>query len=410
LTALYRLGIAILSALAREWSTELVAVISRRGRTAYDLMKWQIRMISASLVLALYGGLLIESFAQSRPTAPARADQSGRSPWVFAVSGDSRNCGDVVMPAIAAGVKKEGAAFYWHLGDFRKISDFDEDMQHRPDHLAKPLSISSYQAGAWDDFIENQIAAFGTTPVYLGIGNHETTRPKTREEYLVRFASWIDTPALRDQRLRDDPHASMLRTYYRWTESGVDFITLDNATREEFDSDQMAWLDKTLAADSSNARIHTIVLGMHEALPESISKDHSMNESEDGTESGRRLYADLLKAQRQAHKRVYVLASHSHYFMDGIFNTDYWRGHGGVLPGWIVGTAGAERYPLPGDSASARAAETNVYGFLLATVKPDGAIDFAFQRVREPDVPAPVVDRYGQPFVHWCFTENSVAH
>ncbi|HWW51060.1 MAG TPA: metallophosphoesterase [Verrucomicrobiae bacterium] len=373
-------------------------------------MKRPIRMISASLVLALYGGGLIESFAQSPATVPARASRSGTSTWVFAVSGDSRNCGDVVMPAIAASVKKEGAAFYWHLGDFRKISDFDEDMQHRPDHLAKPLSISSYQAGAWDDFIENQIAAFGRTPVYLGIGNHETTRPKTREEYLLRFASWIDTPALRNQRLRDDAHASMLRTYYRWTESGVDFITLDNATREEFDSDQMAWLDKTLAADSSNARIHTIVLGMHEALPESISKDHSMNESMDGTESGRRVYADLLKAQREAHKRVYVLASHSHYFMDGIFNTDYWRAHGGVLPGWIVGTAGAERYPLPADSASARAAETNVYGFLLATVKPDGAIDFAFQPVREPDVPAPVVDRYGQPFVHWCFTENSVAH
>jgi 3',5'-cyclic AMP phosphodiesterase CpdA len=402
--------IAILSALAGECSTELAAVVSRRGRTAYDLMKRPIRMISASLVLALYGGGLIESFAQSPATVPARASRSGTSTWVFAVSGDSRNCGDVVMPAIAASVKKEGAAFYWHLGDFRKISDFDEDMQHRPDHLAKPLSISSYQAGAWDDFIENQIAAFGRTPVYLGIGNHETTRPKTREEYLLRFASWIDTPALRNQRLRDDAHASMLRTYYRWTESGVDFITLDNATREEFDSDQMAWLDKTLAADSSNARIHTIVLGMHEALPESISKDHSMNESMDGTESGRRVYADLLKAQREAHKRVYVLASHSHYFMDGIFNTDYWRAHGGVLPGWIVGTAGAERYPLPADSASARAAETNVYGFLLATVKPDGAIDFAFQPVREPDVPAPVVDRYGQPFVHWCFTENSVAH
>jgi hypothetical protein len=39
--------------------------------------------------------------------------------WKFAVSGDSRNCGDIVMPAIAAGVLKSGAEFYWHLGDFR---------------------------------------------------------------------------------------------------------------------------------------------------------------------------------------------------------------------------------------------------------------------------------------------------
>ncbi len=46
----------------------------------------------------------------------------------FAVSGDSRNCGDIVMPAIAASVLKSGANFYWHLGDFRAIYDFDEDM------------------------------------------------------------------------------------------------------------------------------------------------------------------------------------------------------------------------------------------------------------------------------------------
>ena len=36
--------------------------------------------------------------------------------WTFAVSGDARNCGDIVMPAIAAGVKRDQAAFYWHLG------------------------------------------------------------------------------------------------------------------------------------------------------------------------------------------------------------------------------------------------------------------------------------------------------
>ena len=41
--------------------------------------------------------------------------------WSFAVSGDSRNCGDVVMPAIAADALKHNAAFYWHLGDLRAI-------------------------------------------------------------------------------------------------------------------------------------------------------------------------------------------------------------------------------------------------------------------------------------------------
>ena len=47
--------------------------------------------------------------------------------WKFAVSGDSRNCGDIMMPAIAAGVRADGAEFYWHLGDFRAMSNFDED-------------------------------------------------------------------------------------------------------------------------------------------------------------------------------------------------------------------------------------------------------------------------------------------
>jgi hypothetical protein len=373
-------------------------------------MKRKFQITSASFVLALFGGHLIEGSAQSRATIAGRAELSSTGAWVFAVSGDSRNCGDVVMPAIAAGVNQSEAAFYWHLGDFRKISDFDEDMQHQPEHLAKPMSIFGYEDSAWDDFIENQIAPFGTTPIYLGIGNHETTPPKTRDEYLIEFARWLETQALQAERLRDDPHTFKLKAYYHWIERGVDFINLDNATRDQFDSNQIAWLEKTLQADSSRPEIRTIVLGMHEALPESLSKDHSMNESAEGAESGRRVYASLLKAQGEAHKRVYVLASHSHYFMDGIFNTDYWRQHGGVLPGWIVGTAGAQRYALPNGSTAARGAETNVYGFLRATVKPDGEIDFAFQHVNELDVPAPVVERYTRQFVHWCFAENSVAH
>jgi len=39
--------------------------------------------------------------------------------WNFVVAGDSRNCGDLVMPAIARQAKADGAEFYWHLGDFR---------------------------------------------------------------------------------------------------------------------------------------------------------------------------------------------------------------------------------------------------------------------------------------------------
>jgi Calcineurin-like phosphoesterase len=330
--------------------------------------------------------------------------------WKFAVSGDSRNCGDVVMPAIAAGVKQKGAAFYWHLGDLRWISSVDQDIAHQPEHLARPLTRAEYLDMAWNDFIQNQMAAFGSVPFYLGIGNHETIAPKNHAAFLAQFSSQLDLADLRAQRLRDDPADLQPKTYYHWNVRGVDFINLDNATHDEFDAQQIAWLERTLRFDSGDASIHTIVVGMHEALPESISKGHSMNQSEGGTETGLRVYNDLLNAQNERHKLVYVLASHSHYFMDGTFNTDYWRRHGGILPGWIVGTAGAERYALPPDEASAHAALTNVYGFLVGTVSDNGGIQFDFQRLNEADVPAAITTRYTPSFVHWCFAENSQAH
>jgi len=105
-----------------------------------------------------------------------------------------------------------GAIFYWHLGDFRAIYEFDEDIQHQPEHLAKPLDIIDYEEIAWDDFIRNQITAYESFPFFLGIGNHETISPKTREQYIIQFADWLDAPKLREQRLRDDPFSHKLTT------------------------------------------------------------------------------------------------------------------------------------------------------------------------------------------------------
>ncbi len=341
---------------------------------------------------------------------PAAAQQPSSGPWHFVASGDSRNCGDVVMPGIAETAKKNQAAFYWHLGDLRVISTFDEDIQHQPEHIAKPLSISEYENIAWPDFIDSQIVPFGSIPFFTGIGNHETISPlKTREDFLLQFADWLDTPMLRAQRLRDDPQDHRLKTYLHWIDRGVAFYYLDSATAEQFDAAQLRWFERTLAKDLADPAVMTIVTGMHKALPESISAGHSMNESPTGTESGRRVYADLLRAQNDAHKRVYVLASHSHYYMDGIFNTNYWKQNGGVLPGWIVGTAGAVRYALPPNSSDAHGAMTNVYGSLVGTVQPGGEINFKFEKLAETDVPAPVTARYGRDFVHWCFAENTQA-
>src|SRR5579864_1561068 len=100
-----------------------------------------------------------------------QAQTPAASAWKFAVSGDSRNCGDVVMPAIAKGVQQNSAEFYWHLGDFRAIYAFDEDMAPPPQLglPPKPLSVSTYLISAWPDFIARQMSPFGATPVFLGI-------------------------------------------------------------------------------------------------------------------------------------------------------------------------------------------------------------------------------------------------
>ncbi len=345
------------------------------------------------------------------PPSIYAADSKGSSEtWTFAVSGDSRNCGDVVMPAVAADAIKHNVAFYWHLGDLRKISAPDQDFLQESAVTDKPTDLADYENRAWSDFTENQIKPWGDVPFFLGIGNHETTPPKSREAFVHQFREYLDRPELKKQRLKDNPKAMQPRTYFHWTRDGIDFIYLDNATKDQFDGPQMKWIEGVLARDRKDNAIRTIVAGMHEALPESISANHSMNEYPSGIETGRRVYAMLLKMQNDAHKIVYVLSSHSHYFMDGIFNTPYWKANGGVLPGWIVGTAGAERYPLPPAAGDAKAAKTNVYGYLVATVnpagEPRGTIKFKFEEFKEDNIPADVVRHFTKPFVHACFVGN----
>jgi Calcineurin-like phosphoesterase len=369
-------------------------------------MTRQARNCKIAAVLTFFLAAPACLFAQSAASQQNPSADPSSTAWNFAVAGDSRNCGDVVMPAIAAGVAQDHAAFYLHLGDFRKLSDFDEDLQHQPKYIASPLSISTYEAIAWDDFLQSQIATF-TVPVFLGIGNHELVWPHTRDMYIIQFADWLDTPMLKNQRLADDKNNHQLKPYFHWIQGGIDFISLDNATDDAFDETQIRWLERTLELDAGNPKIQTVVVGMHEALPDSISSNHAMDESEAGLISGRRVYRDLLAIQNNSQKRVYILASHSHYYMEGIFNTEYWRVNGGVLPGWIVGTAGAYRYALPRSKPEATVAETNVYGYLVGTVKPDGEINFTFRKLQESDVPPPVLNEYKADFVHWCFEKNS---
>jgi hypothetical protein len=334
---------------------------------------------------------------------PSSTDQ----PWNFVVSGDSRNCGDVVMPAIAAGAQKQHAAFYWHLGDLRAIYGADEDYQHSPEHRGKVVEKDAYLKDAWDDFIQSQIGPFGSMPVFIGIGNHETTLPKTREQFAAKFAKWLDSPPLKQQRLADNPQSTAPRTYFHWIQGGVDFIYLDNATHDQFSPEQVSWLEGLVERASSNPDVHALVVGMHAALPDSLAHGHSMNDWQLGAESGRRVYTDFLNFKKQAHKNVYLLASHSHFYMSGIFNSDYWKAHGSELPGWIIGTAGAVRYALPPDAPRASESRTKVYGFMLGTVHSDGSIDFKFEEIKQPDIPGEISKRYTPEFVDFCFNKNT---
>lgn len=355
--------------------------------------------------------------------------------WRFIVSGDSRNCGDIVMPAIAAdSMSKYQPSFYWHLGDLRAIYKVDEDMAYASIANGQYLGCENYLRQAWPDFIHHQIAPFGSTPYYLGIGNHELIPPRNNPpgQFTAEFKEWLLNPAIREQRVKDkdcdkppagQPSAAeclvLPRNYYHWIQGGVDFIYLDNAANV-FGADQINWFRKTLDNARKNDEVRTVVVGMHEALPGSISSDHAMCDDahapakrppndkypyEQSCNDGQVIYKELLDFQAAGPKKyVYVLASHSHFYMKGIFNT---RPEAERLQGWIVGTAGAVRYPLPRSSAKPDDERKNIYGYLLGTVNQSGEIDFQFHEIKEADVPDGTRREYPSALVHWCFAHNS---
>ena len=345
--------------------------------------------------------LLFATACAARGTPPVTSGS-----WTFVVGGDSRNCGDVVMPAVAAGARAAGARLYWHLGDFRAMYDFDADFLGQPERRGKHIVIAEYQRTAWDDFIQSQLVPFGSIPVLLAIGNHEVIPPKSRPEYLQQFADWIATPEIRAQRLKDDSRDHRMKTWYHLVVGGIDFITLDNAANDSFDAEQVRWFEGVVSRAEKDPDVRAIAVGMHAALPDSLASSHSMSDWAQGEQSGRRVYARLVEARRT--KPVYVFSSHSHFYMSGIFDTPERKAAGTALPGWIVGTTGAIRYALPPRAGEAREAKTNVYGYLLATVgdDPREPLHFEFREIGEADLPAETAARFGPDFVHECFAGN----
>src|SRR5205085_2155767 len=111
-------------------------------------------------------------------------------------------------------------------------------------------------------------------------------------------------------------------------------------------------------------------------------------------------------------KKVYLFASHSHYKLENIFDTDYWRNNGGVLPGWIIGTAGAIRYRLPDTAAGlpVTRAQTDVYGYYLVNVAADGSLTVDFREIKRASIPTDVEKTFGPAFVDKCFADNKDDH
>lgn len=233
---------------------------------------------------------------------------------------------------------------------------------------------------------------------------------QSHKDFTTKFAKWLG---------RD--------SYYDWRLGQVHFINLDNSFDAGFDDPQISWLEGLLKDDISDKDVRAVVVGMHRALPNSLACGHSMNgdpytSAEDNLKSlvsGRRAYFDLWNFQNTSGKHVYVLASHSHFYMENIFNTAYWNNRNEkdigllkgtkeqtTLEGWLIGTAGAVRYRLPDNLPPTTLAVTHAYGYLLGTVNSDGTIGFRFNQVAEDDVPMEIRTRYGKTFVDFCFLAN----
>ncbi|MFI5181488.1 MAG: metallophosphoesterase family protein [Thermoanaerobaculia bacterium] len=344
-----------------------------------------------AVVLALLAGA-----AALAATSAAPAVDAPQAAWAFAVSGDSRDCGNVVMPKIAWSIENgpdtPAADFYWHLGDFRRgyapDCDFVKrsvpgwDCRARPVDELPPGTVARYLDGAWDDFVDRQLGAFHKTPVFLAIGNHELYVP-TREDFRRRFRPWLASNELHAQRNADAAKGffgTEGNSWYHFVRKGVDVITLDNADGF-FPPAEISWLTRVLAADAADDSIRTIVIGMHATLPYSTARGHAMDASCAGLCSGQQVYDLLFRAQNLAgppekRKKVYVFSSHSHEFAENVYDTPEHRGQ--VLPGWIVGTAGAQQFH-----------ETIRYGYVRAEILPDGTLRAVFREVGPDSPPAP---------------------
>jgi hypothetical protein len=391
------------------WSLEVLPGPSRFNRLPGYIPALVLLFLIATFAIFLLGG---SEPPRTKLLSESANGNSANGTWYFAVSGDSRDCGDLIMPkiaqAIADGRQSAPVDFYWHLGDLRAIYRVDCDMAKRANpetRCAQELPSGhkdlekndTYVAAAWPDYIEHQIRPFEKAGIgfLVGIGNHELVEPKTRGQFRQQFKEWLTKNELQEQRAIDRANGIASKdgdTYFHFIRKGVDLIYLDNASINDdkdsgFTEEELTWLDLVLKRDEADPQVRTVIVGMHAALPESVSKDHAMDKTCASLCAGKRAY-DRLGVTQSKGKRVYVMASHSHYFEEYIYDTPEHNGHG--LRGWIIGTAGAEQY-----RSEIR------YGYLLVQVGSDGAIHTSFERVYADSPP-----KGPDALARYCFEQN----
>ncbi|WP_449425510.1 hypothetical protein [Rhodanobacter lindaniclasticus] len=99
--------------------------------------------------------LMLALFAvTSHAASPQKAGTDGS--WTFAVSGDSRNCGNIVMPAIAAGARHDERQLLLASGQTCEQILTRSTKTTRPRKrfggYPYPTSISDYLHTAWSRF------------------------------------------------------------------------------------------------------------------------------------------------------------------------------------------------------------------------------------------------------------------
>ncbi len=304
-------------------------------------MRW---LTSALLFLAVvFPAVVLDGSSVGQAIPAPSADKTAvnnsvplpAGPWRFIVSGDSRNCGDVVMPTIAAHSAQFTPSFYWHLGDLRAIYKIDEDMAFEATSRGQTLACEDYERRVWNDFVEDQIAPFGSLPFYVGIGNHEVIPPKTEDAFKRQFPDWLDQPALHNQRLagqRTGAAGGLLPL-----DSGWRGFHLSRQCCESFSDEQVAWLGRRLESAKNNPAVKSVVVGMHESLPDSMANFHSMGDNAAARPSGEKAYKALISF-RDVESQAGLSARDTLAFLYG----KYFR-YGHAEGEWRQASAGLDR-------------------------------------------------------------------